>query len=143
MNRGGNRGYGRGGFAPKRMVYEEAPSFGYQDKMRAFQEQSRGQRGKPIARSNPQRSQSSRQFQERKESTFREKKGTEVTEVVVEDFKKNLLAGFDNLEEVIKAKKFQTTERAVPIPVSTRGVGFSVQETFTRVTAIEENVRRH
>ena len=30
----------------------------------------------------------------------------------------------------------------MPIPVSTRGIGFSVQETFTRVTAIEENVRR-
>lgn len=47
-----------------------------------------------------------------------------------------------HLEDVIKTMKFEMTESPVPIPISTRGVGFSVQETYTMVTSVQKNVNR-
>lgn len=63
-------------------------------------------------------------------------------EALVSVFKKNLLAGFDSIEEVISARKFETLSRAVPIPVSSRAIGFSVQDTLTRVTRIPANAEQ-
>lgn len=67
--------------------------------------------------------------------SYRDKKAPEITEKLVSDLHINLLCG-----EVVKAKNYQTVEKTVPIPVSTRGVGFSTQETFTRVLSVHDNI---
>lgn len=74
--------------------------------------------------------------------SYRDKKAPEITEKLVSDLGINLLCGFDQIEEVVKAKNYQTVEKTVPIPVSTRGVGFSIQETFTRVLSVYDNINR-
>ncbi|KAK9744471.1 hypothetical protein QE152_g7674 [Popillia japonica] len=75
----------------------------------------------------PKRSPSAQVHSTSRRDDFRTRKGNEKVEALVSEFKKNLLAGFDSIEEVINARKFETLSRAMPIPVSSRAIGFSVQ----------------
>lgn len=62
-------------------------------------------------------------------------KAPEITEKLVSDLHINLFCGV-----VVKVKNYQTVEKTVLIPISTRGVGFSTQETFTRVLSVHDNI---
>ncbi|KAK9679084.1 hypothetical protein QE152_g40311 [Popillia japonica] len=104
----------------------------------AFFNKSRGQSSR-TQNSTAKRSPSAQTHSTHRRDDFRTRNGNEKVEALVSEFKKNLLAGFDSIEEVIQARKFETLTRAVPIPISSRAVGFAVQDTFTRVTRIPAN----
>lgn len=137
-NRG--RGYqprsrGRGNFKEYQHSYEP--------RMYSYMENSNNRGNNNRARnSNNQRSRANKQYQTKRDEEYRIKKGNEVVDTLVLDFKKNLLCGFESIDEVIKAKKMETTSAPVCVPISTRTVGFSTQDTYTRVTSIQENIPR-
>lgn len=84
----------------------------------------------------------SKQYRKQKEENFRQEKGTKVIEAYHSDLKKSLLCGFENLDEVIKAKAYEDTTRSIGIPVSTRAVGISVTTTINKIQATEANRQR-
>lgn len=64
-----------------------------------------------------------------KEDSFREKKNKDVLNPYHAHLKKSLLCGFESMEEVLKEKEFENTSRSVVLPVSTRAIGISVDNT--------------
>lgn len=87
-------------------------------------------------------SSSTKAYKKEKEDTFREKKNKDVLDTYHADLKKSLMCGFDSMEEVLKAKKYENTARSVVLPVSTRAIGVSVVNTYNKATSTETNRQR-
>lgn len=134
------RDYGtnrRGGQPPRDGGYRE----GYLERTDAYYA---GSRQGPVQKSfqNKSKSKSTKNYKKDKEENFRREKGAEVLSAYQADVRKSLLCGFDNIEEVIKAKHYEDTNRSLAIATTTRAVGLSVVTTYNRMTALEANRQR-
>lgn len=92
------------------------------------QRQNRPPRGQGRNRSNATRTRDAE-----KERNLRIKTGEAVVANYEDSIKKKLFGGFENVEEIIRAKQYETNHQQLAIPVSTRTIEFSIQETFTLV----------
>lgn len=124
-----SRGHGRGYQPPPyRSWQEDYGRKGFSTREDEFYSGAKQQQAsKPFYK---RKSASQNRHEEKRNDDFRKKKGEEIVEAYTAEWKKNFLVGFDSLEEVIKAKKFETLESNVIVPISTRTVGFSSQEIF-------------
>lgn len=143
--RSNSRGRGRGGQSWQRDYQQDNVGYGdygYQERMNSFygNKKPSKQEEKPQKPKNKGKAYEERTQQ--RQDSFREKQGDKVIDALSEDFKKNLLSGFDSIEEVIKAKKFENLKRQVAVPVSTRGVGFATTEIYQSVMATPANQQR-